>query len=162
PVSPTGCPTPAVVTRAVGECCGFEPLALDAGLAEPTSAPTVEIGNGPGADIRESVAVESTDEIFETARTLARGLPADEHVIGETIPGGTTTALGVLTALGESARVSSSLPENPTALKSAVVEAGLAESDLAPGGAAGDPIEAVRLMGDPVLAGVAGLVVGAT
>lgn len=161
PVSPTGCPTPAVMTRAVRECCGFETLALDAGLGKPTSAPTVTIGDGPGADIRESVAVESAEAIFETARTLARRLPDDELAIGETIPGGTTTALGVLTALGESAGVSSSLSENPMALKREVVEVGLAESDLAPGGAAADPIEAIRRMGDPVLAGVAGLIVGA-
>jgi uncharacterized protein (TIGR00303 family) len=161
PMSPTGCPTPAVMTRAVRECCGFETLALDVGLAKPPSVPTIDVGDGTGADIREAVAVESASGIFEAARTLARGLPDDELAIGETIPGGTTTAHGVLTALGEPAGVSSSLPENPMPLKREVVEAGLDESDLVPGGTAGDSVEAVRRMGDPVLAGVAGLVVGA-
>lgn len=43
-----------------------------------------------------------------------------EHlVIGESTPAGTTTALGVLTALGYDAdfRVSASMPVNPTTLK---------------------------------------------
>ena len=34
-------------------------------------------------------------------------------VIGESIPGGTTTALAVLKALGFDAKVSSSIPNNP-------------------------------------------------
>jgi hypothetical protein len=34
PVSPTGCPTPAVVTRAVRERFGFDPTIVDAGPAE--------------------------------------------------------------------------------------------------------------------------------
>ena len=44
----------------------------------------------------------------------------DYLVIGESIPGGTTTALGVLSALGVKAegKVSSTLPENPHSLES--------------------------------------------
>ncbi|HET7323305.1 MAG TPA: TIGR00303 family protein [Halococcus sp.] len=162
PVSPTGCPTPAVITRAVRELVGFEFLSLDAGLARPTSAPTVAIGTEPGTDIRQPRPVESVSEVFETARQLGRALPDDELIVGETIPGGTTTALAVLTALGEQAAVSSSLPENPLALKQEVVGEALKTSDLSPGATAGDPVATVSLVGDPVLAGVSGLVVGAT
>lgn len=82
-------------------------------------------------------------------------------MVGETIPGGTTTALGVLRALGEEVGVSSSLPENPRELKERVVGEGLAASGLAPGDAAGDPTRALRRMGDPVLAATAGLAAGA-
>ena len=162
PVSPTGCPTPAVVTRAVCELIGFDLLLLNAGLARSTAAPTVAIGTEPGADIREAVPVPTAAEVFEEARQLGRTLPDDELVIGETIPGGTTTSLGVLTALGERAVVSSSLPKNPLALKREVVNEALAATGLSPGATAGKPVETVRRMGDPVLAGVAGLVVGAT
>lgn len=161
PVSPTGCPTPAVVTRAARDLLGFDVIALDAGIAGRTGAPTVEVGFGPGADIREPTAVPRASAVYEHAREFGAALPDDELLIGETIPGGTTTALGILTALGERASVSSSLPTNPLELKRDVVAAGLNASDLAPGDAAGDPLAALTAVGDPVLASVAGLTVGA-
>ncbi|MFB6184369.1 MAG: nicotinate mononucleotide-dependent phosphoribosyltransferase CobT [Haloarculaceae archaeon] len=161
PVSPTGCPTPAVVSRAVRECLDFETVVVDAGAASDTVAPTVELPGADGNDVREDVAVPAADEKFETAREFGRQLPDEEVFVAETIPGGTTTALGVLTALGERTDVSSSLPDNPIELKRDVVREGLAASDVEPGDTAGDPIEAVRAVGDPVLAAVAGFTVGA-
>ncbi|PSQ25811.1 TIGR00303 family protein [Halobacteriales archaeon QS_9_68_17] len=125
PVSPSGCPTPAVVTRAVRDLVGFDLTTVGAGLAENTAAPTVTL------------------------------------FVGETIPGGTTTALGVLTALGEDVGVSSSLPDDPVEQKREVVADALDASDLDPGDLAGDPRYAVRYAGDPMLATVAGLTVGA-
>jgi uncharacterized protein (TIGR00303 family) len=162
PVSPTGCPTPAVVTRAVHELVGLDPVIVDGGLAAPTAAPTIDVTAEPGGDIREPDPVPEARRVFESARRLGRSLSADHLVVAETVPGGTTTALGVLTALGERASVSSSLPENPLALKREVVATGLSASGLSGGEAAGDSVAAVRRMGDPVLAAVAGLVAGAT
>jgi len=161
PVSPTGCPTPAVVTRAVRERLGFETVVLDAGLAEPTGAPTVDLGAAQGGDVRHPEPVPDAGDVFETARALGGDLPADRLVVAETVPGGTTTAMGVLAALGERRAVSSSLPENPLGLKREVVDEGLAASDLDAGDLADRPAEAVRRMGDPVLAAVAGLATGA-
>jgi uncharacterized protein (TIGR00303 family) len=161
PTSPTGCPTPAAVTRAVRERVGFETLTVDAGLAKPTGAPTVDVGATPGRDVREADPVPTAPGAWIAARNLGRSLPDDELVVGETIPGGTTTALGVFRALGVDAAVSSSLPENPLSLKEEVVSEALAASDIAPGGAAYRPKAAVRFAGDPVLAVVAGLTVGA-
>jgi uncharacterized protein (TIGR00303 family) len=162
PVSPTGCPTPAVVTRAVRELLGFDLLAVDAGLAGPTATPTVTVGATAGDDIRNPDPVVSASDTFESARRLGRSLPDEKLLVGETIPGGTTTALGVLTALGERPVVSSSLRENPLSLKRDVVGEALTNSGLSAGGAAGTPLEALRCVGDPVLAAVAGLTVGAT
>jgi uncharacterized protein (TIGR00303 family) len=161
PVSPTGCPTPALVTRAVREVLGFDVAVVDGGLAEPTAAPTVSVGAGVGRDITEQDPVPTAYGAFEAARQFGRKLPADELWLAETIPGGTTTALGVLEALGEDAAVSSSLPENPIAQKRDVVAEALEASSLAPGGATGQPKRAVRRMGDPVLATLAGLTAGA-
>jgi uncharacterized protein (TIGR00303 family) len=161
PVSPTGCPTPAVVTRAVRERLGFETVVLDAGLAKPTAAPTRDLGGSPGADIREAVAVPDAASIHDRARVFGRDVPTDHLVVGETIPGGTTTAKGVLAALGERGAVSSSLPENPVELKQEVVAEALAASGVERGDFAGNPLGAVRATGDPVLAGVSGLVRGA-
>ncbi|AZH24577.1 nicotinate-nucleotide--dimethylbenzimidazole phosphoribosyltransferase [Haloplanus aerogenes] len=175
PVSPTGCPTPAAVTRAVREAVGFETLVVDAGLAKPTGAPTVDVGAKPGRDVREVDPVPTAPGAWVAARDLGRALPDDELVIGETIPGGTTTALGVCRALGVSEvsktpredgeavgiTVSSSLPENPLDLKREVIDAAFEASDVAPGEAAYHPELAVRFLGDPVLAVVAGLTAGA-
>ncbi|WP_255196553.1 nicotinate mononucleotide-dependent phosphoribosyltransferase CobT [Halorarius litoreus] len=161
PVSPTGCPTPAVVTRAVLELASVDTVAVDAGLAKPTGAPTVDLGAEPGGDVRDAEPVANAHELVERARAFGRSLPAGRVLVGETIPGGTTTALGVLTVLGERDAVSSSLPENPLSQKHDAVAAGLNASRLDAGALAGRPTEAVRRMGDPVLAAVAGLVEGA-
>lgn len=160
PVSPSGCPTPAVVTRAVRELQGFEMVGVDAGLEHPTAAPTVEVGQ-TGGDIRDPDPVEDARSLFERAETLGSNLPASKIRIGETIPGGTTTALAVLTALGERQSVSSSLPENPLSLKRTVVDEALQSSGLSPGETAGEPIQTLQHVGDPVLCSVAGLTAGA-
>lgn len=162
PVSPTGTPTPALITRAVRELVGFDLLVLDAGLAAPTDAPLVTLGAEPGADIRKPVAVPTAHSVYRSARELASALPDEEVTVAESVPGGTTTALGVLRALGEPFEVSSSLPENPRALKREVVREGLEAAGLSVGAAAGDPVGAVRAVGDPVLAAIAGFVDGAT
>lgn len=161
PVSPSGCPTPAAATRAAREQLGFDLTVIDAGLSKPTAAPTVSVGAAPGGDVREPEPVPAAAAALESARRFGRALPHPEVAIAETIPGGTTTALGVLRALGEDASVSSSLPENPLGLKERVVERGLAASGLEVGEAAGEPARAIRRMGDPVLAVVAGFVSGA-
>jgi uncharacterized protein (TIGR00303 family) len=168
PVSPTGCPTPAVVTRAVVDRLGVDTTVVDAGLAEPTGAPTVTVGARAGDDIRERDPVPSAPGAFAAARQYGRKLPDDELFLAETVPGGTTTALGVLTALGEAevlgreeGAVSSSLPENPLDLKRRVVAEALEASSLAPGDAADEPLVALRRAGDPVLAVVAGIAAGA-
>ncbi|MFD1570707.1 TIGR00303 family protein, partial [Halorubrum laminariae] len=130
-------------------------------LAVPTDASVRAVGAAPGGDVREPEPVPDAATIFENARGLAPDISkTDELLVAETIPGGTTTALGVLTALGERPVVSSSLAANPLERKRAVVEEGLAASDLSVGDADGDPIDAIRLMGDPVLAAATGLVVG--
>ena len=161
PVSPSGCPTPALVTRAVREVLGVDVTVVDGGLAEKTAAPTVSVGARPGRDIAEQDPVPTAHGAFAAARQFGHALPADELYLGETIPGGTTTALGVLRALGEDGMVSSSLPENPTAQKEKLVAEGLQASSLSPGDAANEPKRAVRRMGDPVLATLAGLTAGA-
>jgi len=161
PVSPSGCPTPAVVSRAARELLDFETVVLDAGTARPTTAPTVTLPGPAGNDIRESVAVPEVTTKFDTAREYGRSLPDDELIVAETIPGGTTTAMGVLTALGEQPAVSSSLPENPIELKERIVSEGLEASDLAKGQLSGEPVDALRAVGDPVLTAVAGVTVGA-
>ena len=161
PVSPTGCPTPAVVTRAVRDLVGFDAAVLDAGLAVPTGAPTIDIGATPGEDIREATAVETPEAIATTAAEIVAALPDTEIVLAETIPGGTTTAMAVLAALGERPAVSSSLPRNPLETKRTVVEQALANSDIERGSCQESPLKAIGAVGDPVQAATLGAIEGA-
>lgn len=161
PVSPSGCPTPSLISRAVMDLVDVDRFVVDAGLTEPTAAATITVGASQGGDIRTPDPVSNASEIAERSDSVGKAL--DDHlIIAESIPGGTTTALGTLTAMGEAISVSSSLPENPLELKQRVVAEGLDASGLEAGELAGRPIEAVRRMGDPVLAAIYGLIAGAS
>jgi len=160
PVSPSGCPTPALVTRAVRELVGFDLATIGAGLAAETAAPTVTLGSEPGQDIRRPTAVPDASSLWESGRRYGRRLPAERLVLAESIPGGTTTALAVSEALGVELSVSSSLPENPIERKEAVVRAALATSGWSAGELTGQPREALAAVGDPVLAALAGVAAG--
>jgi NaMN:DMB phosphoribosyltransferase len=149
------------MTRAVREELEFDLTVVDGGLAKPSGAPTVTVGARAGGDIRTEDPVPTAPGAYEAARQFGRALPDDELFLAESVPGGTTTALGVLRALGERPSVSSSLAENPVERKQTVVDEGLAASGLDAGSVAGQPKRAVRRMGDPVLAVSAGLARGA-
>ena len=77
-------------------------------------------------------------------------------LIGESIPGGTTTALAVMRGLGLNAKVSSSVPNNPVELKNQVVTNALNrfESD--------DPYTIISNVGDPMIPFVAGMLSSAS
>jgi len=104
------------------------------------------------------------ERVFENARlfgeTIAKN--ADYLILGESIPGGTTTALAMLCALGIDARdkVSSSMPINPHHLKSEVVNSAMKRHNLRMGELAADPLEAASLVGDLMMVTVAGIAVG--
>jgi uncharacterized protein (TIGR00303 family) len=166
PATPDGKPTPALITRTAllkGEIPSF---VVDAGALVKPSVPFFSFGLDSGKNIlthaaMETSAVKRALELGEiTGKQLAR--LSDLVVIGESIPGGTTTALAVLTALGVDAKfkVSSSMPENPHSLKNRVVEAALARSESMSQNA-GSSLEAVALLGDPMIPSVAGIARGA-
>jgi uncharacterized protein (TIGR00303 family) len=85
-------------------------------------------------------------------------------IIGETVPGGTTTALGLLVALGIDAeeRVSSSMPGNAHGPKLDAVKAGLAAVGRNKGDFANIPLAAVAALGDPMQPVVAGMSLAAS
>ena len=77
-------------------------------------------------------------------------------IIGESIPGGTTTALAVLKALGYDAKVSSSIPNNPIELKNQIVTSALERID------SDHPYSIVAKVGDPMIPFVAGMLSSAS
>jgi uncharacterized protein (TIGR00303 family) len=140
-------------------------LVVNAGLKVKPHVPFVELGGSPGRDIRTGNALDNAEEVVNRAKILGENLSktADYLVVGESIPGGTTTALSVLLALGVDAKekVSSSMPLNPHELKIKTVEAGLEAAGVKAGEFADDSIGAVSAVGDPMQPAAAGIVVGA-
>jgi uncharacterized protein (TIGR00303 family) len=91
-------------------------------------------------------------------RIVGRNLASmtDCLIIGESIPGGTTTALAILRGLGFKAKVSSSIPNNPVELKNAIVNSALERltSD--------DPYNIMAEVGDPMIPFVTGMLSAAS
>jgi uncharacterized protein (TIGR00303 family) len=165
PVTPDGIPTPALITMSALRLANIPVLVANGGLKVKPQIPFLDLGGNPGRDIRTGNAVDNVAEVIARATLAGEQLAktADYLVIGESIPGGTTTALGVLSALGVDAegKVSSSMPENPHGLKCAAVKKGLAAAGERFGSLAGNPVRAVSCVGDPMMAAFAGLVIGA-
>jgi uncharacterized protein (TIGR00303 family) len=165
PVTPDGIPTPALISMSALRLADIPVLIVSGGLKVKPQIPFLDLGGTPGRDIRTGNAVDNVDEVVQRAILAGEQLAktADYLVIGESIPGGTTTALGVLSAMGVKAegKVSSSMPENPHGLKNKTVQAGLAISGVSFGSLATNPVKAVSCIGDPMMPAFAGLVIGA-
>ncbi len=165
PVTPEGVPTPAIITRAVLKLAGFPHLIVDSGSYLEPKVPHVRLPSkvvgGLISECRalpEGYASRLLKESRLLGRTAVKG--ADLLVIGESLPGGTTTALGILAGLGYEAwgLVSGSGPKNPHPLKERVVREGLRKL---PKELRGDPMKVVECLGDPLHVSMAGLVEGA-
>jgi len=91
-------------------------------------------------------------------RIVGRSLASltDCLIIGESIPGGTTTALAVLRAFGYDAKVSSSIPNNPVELKNEIVESAMKRIN------SDHPYSIVAKVGDPMIPFVAGMLSSAS
>ena len=122
PNTPTGCPTPASITRAMMDLISMKPLFINAGLAQSPTVPCLDVYGCVGDDPRERDAVPCADALYYRGMWVGEYLSktSDLLVLGECVPGGTTTALCVLRALGYPASVSSSFVDNPVSLKEEV------------------------------------------
>jgi uncharacterized protein (TIGR00303 family) len=165
PVTPDGIPTPALITMSALQLADISVLIASAGLKVKPLIPFLDLGGNPGRDIRSGNAVDNVEEVISRAKIAGVNAAkiADYLVIGESIPGGTTTALGVLSALGIEAegKVSSSMPENPHGLKAKTVRMGLAAAGESFGSLSNNPVKAISCVGDPMMAAFSGVVIGA-
>lgn len=164
PVTPEGIPTPALITMSALRLARIPILVASGGLKITPHVPFLDLGGKPGGDIAKGKAFDNAEEVLCRAKSAGENLSitADYLVVGESIPGGTTTALGVLLAMGVDAagKVSSSMAENPHELKTKTAEDGLKASNIEFGGLADDPMKAITCVGDPVIPAFAGLVLG--
>lgn len=155
PMTPDGKPTPALLTKTALEASSIPSVVINAGSKIPPKLPFIDMDLQYGKNISQEDAL-SQDEIrkaVEYGRIIGRflGASTDCLVIGESIPGGTTTALGVLEGLGMKALVSSSMPSNPVGLKTEIVRNALKRIRSS------DPFDIVAQMGDPMIPTVAGI-----
>ena len=161
PVTPEGIPTPALITRAVLTNLKIPYLIVDTGSYLTPKIPHVTL---PSRHVGDSVAsckalpYEVVESLFREAGVLAKQIieSSKVFVLGESIPGGTTAALGILKGLGYDASglVSSASPNNPTSLKDSLIRKCIeAEGSGLP---TENPFKAVSCLGDPVHVSIAG------
>jgi uncharacterized protein (TIGR00303 family) len=160
PMTPDGKPTPALLTKVALEAATIPCFVVNAGSKVVPKVPCVELGLEPGKNIAQEAGLEQelVRKAVEYGRIVGKTLSSctDCLIVGESIPGGTTTALGVLRGLGIQASVSSSKPQNPIALKNQTVETALKRLQSQ------DPYDVITQLGDPMIPSVAGILSAAS
>jgi uncharacterized protein (TIGR00303 family) len=138
------------------ELTGLTPLFINGGLVHTPTVPCLDAYGSPGDDPRFGDAVPAATELFQKGRSIGQflGSISDLLVLGECVPGGTTTSLCVLRALGYDALVSSSYINNPVQMKEEVWR--ITEGRIR-GENISAPLDIVRCCGDPMIAIAAGI-----
>ncbi len=163
PVDPAGHPTPALITRAAYLEARFPILIVRAGTFLPPTIPYVETSASPGKDPRQGKAVEEAFSLWEKGKRLGEELSKTQNylVVAESLPGGTTSALCALRALGYNGMVSSAFPHNPISLKEKVWQEVSSFQGISYGSLRRAGLKALESCGDPMQAVAGGLVEGA-
>jgi uncharacterized protein (TIGR00303 family) len=168
--------SPALIAHVVADGLGLQPLVVDLGCPQAPAVPhlrlTAAAAGGPARCLSGGAAMERqrVEALLAAGRRwgarLAQRQPLRPLLLAECVPGGTTTALGLLCGLGVEARglVSGSLLRPAHDLKAGLVARGLAAAGLVPPSgcaAAADPLAVVAAVGDPMQPFAAGLVLAA-
>ena len=160
PMTPDGKPTPALLTKVALESSSIPHIVINAGSKIPPQLPFINTSLSPGKNISiESAMTESqVSQAVNYGRIVGRTLASMTNclIIGESIPGGTTTALAVLRALGYRAKVSSSIPDNPVILKNQIACMALERID------SDNPYSIIAKVGDPMIPFVTGMLSSAS
>lgn len=160
PMTPDGKPTPALLTKIALESASIPHLVINAGSKVSPQLPFIQTGLTFGKNISVESAMTDSQVVqaIDYGRIVGRSLASltDCLIIGESIPGGTTTALAVLRGLGFNAKVSSSIPNNPVVLKNQIVNSALSRLD------SDHPYQVVATVGDPMIAFVTGMLSSAS
>jgi uncharacterized protein (TIGR00303 family) len=160
PMTPDGKPTPGLLTKTALESASIPHLTINAGSKISPQLPFIDTGMTFGKNIstQDAMTDSQVSHAVDYGRIVGRSMASltDCLVIGESIPGGTTTALAVLKALGFDAKVSSSIPNNPVELKNQIVNSALKRID------SDHPYSMVAKVGDPMIPFVAGMLSSAS
>ena len=158
--------SPALISHVVLQELGLSPLLVDLGCPVAPAVAHLRLplrwGGGPARCLSRGQAMDPgrVKALMAVGHrwgsALARGRVHRPLVLTECVPGGTSTAQAVLTALGLEVEglVSGSLREPAHRRKAALVERGMAASDLV---APVEPRRALAALGDPMQALAASL-----
>ncbi len=160
PMTPDGKPTPAILTKVALESASIPHVTINAGSKIQPKLPFFHLDIESGKNISQYPALESSSvtKAVDYGRIVGRTLASLTNclLIGESIPGGTTTALAVMRKFGLDAKVSSSIPKNPVELKNKIVEDAVKRFDSE------DPYTIISNLGDPMIPVVAGMLSSAS
>ena len=156
--------SPTLLSHAVLPWVPLNPSVVALGLPVEPDFPHLRFegaAEGPANCVStgHAMSADRVQRLWRQGKRLGRRLRRP-LVLAECVPGGTTTAQAVLTALGlpVNGLISGSARQPPHALKRRLVAAGLDQAGLGPDPAAEAVVAAV---GDPFQALTAGLLVGA-
>ncbi len=160
PMTPDGKPTPALLTKTALESSSIPHIVINAGSKIHPQLPFIQtnLSHGRNISVESAMSDSQVSQAVDYGRMVGRNLASmtDCLIIGESIPGGTTTALAVLRGLGFKAKVSSSIPTNPIELKNEIANSALERltSD--------NPYHVISEVGDPMIAFVSGMLSSAS
>ena len=160
PVTPDGKPTPGILTKTALESASIPHITINSGSKISPQLPFIETGIEYGKNISSENAMTDSQvtHAVDYGRIIGRTLASmtDCLVIGESIPGGTTTSLAVMKSFGIDAKVSSSMPQNPVKLKKQITDCAIDRITSE------HPYSIVASVGDPMIAFVAGMLSSAS
>ncbi len=165
PITPDGIPTPALVSRSLMVSNKISTLVVDSGSYIEPKIPHIDLPSripGESIDTGNALPEGTSRKLYSEARVLGESIGYDRVVfIGESMPGGTTTAMAIMEALGFRARgrVSSAGPNNPHDLKWGIVSKGFRRAGIDP--PVDDVFSAIDRVGDPLHVSIAGIADGA-
>lgn len=152
PKNPLGPPSPVIITKAALNLSKIPTIIVDAGCEIKAKVPQYIFRQKGLNCITTGNAFEDSDLLFLLAHKLAVELAKLNRyiVIGESVPGGTTTALSIMTAFGIDAfgRVSSSMVENAHNIKTIVVKKAHEMAKLNKNSIYDNPLAVVEKVGD--------------
>ncbi|HEY6657626.1 MAG TPA: TIGR00303 family protein [Nitrososphaeraceae archaeon] len=168
PATPDGKPTPALITKTMLDISNIPFIVVDSGVKVKPDIPLFSFNLQSGKNILKDIAMESgeVEKAYRYGLMLGKQLSKsnDFVILGESIPGGTTTALGVMLSLGIHAenKMSSSMPENPHTLKNTIVRKSMKKNNITFGSLKDKPFDAISLIGDPMIPSLTGIAQGVT
>ncbi len=124
PMTDNGIPTPAIITRASNEISKIDTLIVDAGLKEYPKIPFIYTGLGSANNFTERKALDRYNEAVSFGEYIGKILDGkyDYILLAESVPGGTTTAYAVLSALNINYMTSSSMRDSPDNIKRELIK----------------------------------------
>ena len=166
PVSPSGIPSPVILTKAVLKLLGIDIVVIDAGAYIKPECEHISLNMGPGECIStgNSLGPIKTKFLLQKGEKFSQNLKSkyDYVIVGECIPGGTTTGLSLLASLGIDAfdLTSSSSPEGNHFIKNFTVKEALMNHVSKFSDIKNNPVKALEYFGDPVQAFITGFLKG--